>query len=266
MVPGRLKRVAAVAVNTFRETVRERVLYNLVFFAILMTVSGLVLRDLSVRQDDKIIKDIGLASIDVFGTLIAVLIGVSLVNKEIERRSLYPLLTKPLTRGEFLLGKFSGLALTLLVNVGVMTAGLYLTLLATRMRSVYVARALDPNLLVAVVVMYAGMLLVVALALVFSVVTSPGMAAICTVAMVAVGRYADMIRNMGEVLPSVPQWIPRTLYYVLPNFAHFDLKDRAVHGVPAPADAVLWILLYGVAYSAVALGVAIFALRRRDLQ
>jgi len=110
-----LTRILAVAANTFRETVRERVLYNLVFFAILMTLAGLLVRQLSIRQDEKIIKDIGLASMELFGTLIAVFIGVGLVSKEIERRSLFPLLAKPLGRGEFFLGKFLGLAFTLLV-------------------------------------------------------------------------------------------------------------------------------------------------------
>ena len=123
VVPGRLSRIRAVAANTFRETVRERVLYNLVIFAILMTLSGLLLGQLSIRQDERIIKNIGLASMDIFGTLIAIFIGVGLVSKEIERRSLYPLLAKPLGRDEFLLGKFVGLGVTLVVNVGVMTAG-----------------------------------------------------------------------------------------------------------------------------------------------
>ena len=108
-----------------------------------MTLSGLLLGQLSIRQDEKIIKDIGLAAMDLFGTLIAIFIGVGLVSKEIERRSLYPLLAKPLTRDEFLLGKFAGLAFTLLVNVAVMAAGLYLTLLATGRRA-------DPGLLKAV--------------------------------------------------------------------------------------------------------------------
>src|SRR5262245_25247460 len=107
-----LRRVAAVAANTFRESVRERVLYNLVLFAVLMTLSSLLLGQLSVRQDEKIVKDLGLASIDVFGTLIAMFIGVGLIRKEIERRSLYPLLAKPLSRAEFLLGHVLGLSFT----------------------------------------------------------------------------------------------------------------------------------------------------------
>jgi len=107
---GSLSRVLAVASNTFRETIRERVLYNLVFFAVLMTLSGLLLGHLSIRQDEKIIKDLGLAAMDVFGTVIAIFIGVGLVSKEIERRSLYPLLAKPLAREEFFVGKFLGVA------------------------------------------------------------------------------------------------------------------------------------------------------------
>ena len=109
-------------------------LYNLVFFAILMTLAGLLLGQLSVRQDEKILKDIGLAAMDLFGTLIAVFIGTGLVSKEIERRSLYPLLAKPLSRGEFFLGKFAGLAFTLLVNLALDAAGLLLTLMLTQRR------------------------------------------------------------------------------------------------------------------------------------
>ena len=120
-----LSRVVAVAANTFRETVRERVLYNLVFFAILMTLCGLLLGQLSIRQDEKIIKDIGLAAMELFGHLIAIFIGVGLVSKEIERRSLYPLLAKPLSPRRVLPRASSpGSGFTLLVNVGVMAAGL----------------------------------------------------------------------------------------------------------------------------------------------
>src|SRR5258708_27010866 len=126
-----------------------------------MTLSGLLLGELSIRQDEKIIKNLGLASMDIFGTLIAVFIGVGLVSKEIERRSLYPLLAKPLSRDEFLLGKFVGLGVTLLVNVGVMTLGLYLTLLAT-------GRGIDWSLLKAVYTILLSLLLTVALALLFS--------------------------------------------------------------------------------------------------
>jgi ABC-type transport system involved in multi-copper enzyme maturation permease subunit len=252
-------RLAAVAANTYRETVRERVLYNLVFFAILMTLSGLLLGQLSIRQDEKIIKDIGLASMDLFGTLIAIFIGVGLVNKEIERRSLYPLLAKPLAREEFFFGKFLGLSFTLLINVAVMTLGLWITLAA-------VGRRADAHLLRAIYPIYLGLVLVVALALFFSTLTSPALAAICTVGVVLAGRLSDVIRNMREVAPGVPGWLPTALYYILPNFRSFDLKDRVVYGDPVPIQALLWVTAYAAAYAALLILAGLAVFRKRDLQ
>jgi ABC-type transport system involved in multi-copper enzyme maturation permease subunit len=254
-----LRRLLAVAANTFRETVRERVLYNLVFFAILMTLSGLLLQQLSIRQDEKIIKDVGLASMELFGTLIAIFIGVGLVSKEIERRSLYPLLAKPVSRAEFFLGKFAGLAFTLLVNVGVMAAGLFLTLQLTGSRP-------DPLLLEAIYPIYLSLLLVVALAMLFSCVTSTAIAAVCTVGLVIGGRYSDVIRNMREVAPGAPSWLVEALYYAIPNFRNFDFKDRVAYGDPVPAAALGLVTLYAAVYIALALVVGLWSFRSRDFQ
>lgn len=258
MGTGRLSRFLAVAANTYRETVRERVLYNLVFFALLMTVSGLLLRPLSIRQDEKILKDVGLASMEIFGTLIAVFIGVGLVGKEIERRSLHPLLAKPLGRGEFLLGKFCGLGFTLLVNIGVMTLGLYLTLLAT-------GHGADPRLLKAIGPLFLSLLLVVAVALLFSTLTSTALAAVCTVCLVVAGRYSDVIKGMREVAAGAPAWLVQGLYYALPNLRNFDLKDRVVYGDPVALSTLAWIALYAAIYIALVLGMAMLAFRSRDL-
>jgi ABC-type transport system involved in multi-copper enzyme maturation permease subunit len=258
VVSGVVRRILAVTENTFRETVRERVLYNLVFFAVLMTLSGLLMGELSIRQDERIIKNIGLASMDVFGTLIAIFIGVGLVSKEIERRSLYPLLAKPLSRSEFLLGKFCGLGFTLMVNVGVMALGLYATLAAT-------GRHFDPHLLKAVYAIYLGLLLVVALALLFSTVTSSALAAVFTVCTVIAGRFSDVIRNMSEVTAAVPGWVIKLLYNLVPNFQVFDLKDHAVYGDPLSVSLLANITLYAAAYIGVVLGLAVTRFRARDL-
>lgn len=253
-----LGRVGAVAANTFRETVRERVLYNLVLFAVLMMFAGLMLHGISVGEDEKIVKDIALAAIDVFGTLIAIFIGVRLVSKELERRSLYPLLAKPLSRDEFLLGRFCGLGLTLFVNTAVMTVGLYATLLLTR-------RQLDVRLLAAVYAIFLGLLLVVAVALLFSTLSSPALAAISTFAVVVVGRFSDVIRAAREVAPQVPELAIKVLYYALPNFHNFDLKNRVVYGDPIQVAELAWLTAYAAIYATLALGAALAALRRRDL-
>src|SRR3989304_5741098 len=123
-----LRKIGYVALNTYRETVRDKVLYNLVLFALLMIGSSYVLGAISVYQEIKVIKDLGLASISIFGMVIAIFIGIGLVSKEIDKRTLYGILPKPISRSQFLLGKYFGLCLTLLVNLMVMTVGLYLLL------------------------------------------------------------------------------------------------------------------------------------------
>jgi ABC-type transport system involved in multi-copper enzyme maturation permease subunit len=255
---GRLARIWAVAANTFRETVRERVLYNLVVFAIIMTGSGLLMGELSIRQDEKIIKDIGLASMELFGTLIAIFIGVGLVAKEIERRSLHPLLAKPLGREEFFLGKFAGLGLTLLVNVLVMAAGLALTLAFT-------GRGVDPDLLKAILPIYLGLLVVVALALLFSTLSSSALAAVFTVGMVVAGRFSDVIRNMREVAPGAPRWLVQFLYYALPNFRNFDFKDRVAYGDPVSLAAMAAVTAYAAVYVGLVLLIGVSAFKSREL-
>ena len=259
MTAGALSRICTVAANTFRESVRERVLYNLVFFAVLMMLSGLLMREMSIRQDEKIIKDLGLASVEVFGILIALFVGVSLVSKEIEKRSLYPLLAKPLSRGEFLVGRFAGLSLTLLVNVATMAAGMLLTLALT-------SGPPDPMLLVAVFATYLSLLLVVAIAVLFSSLASTTTAAIATFCVLVAGRYSDVIRGMTDVLPGAPRFLIDVLYYGLPNFRNFDLKDRVAYGDPVAAETLLWISGYGVTYIAVALGCAVLVFSRKEFQ
>ena len=255
-----MRQLLAVAANTYRESIRERVLYNLAFFAILMTLSGLLMGKLSIRQDEKIIKDVGLASVELFGTMIAVFVGVALVSKEVERRSLYPLLAKPLERHEFILGKFLGLALTLLVNTALMTLGLLITLFATR-------QAIDLSLLKAVYAIYLGLLLSVALALLFSTITSTAaFAAVCTVCAVVAGRFSDVVHNMTEVIPDAPTLLINLLYYALPNFKNFDLKDRVVYGDPVTALDLLELTAYALAYVGLALSVTTLAFQRKDLK
>jgi ABC-type transport system involved in multi-copper enzyme maturation permease subunit len=254
-----LKRVAAVAANTFRETVRERVLYNLVFFAIIMTLCGLLLGQLSIRQDAKIIKDVGLASMELFGHLIAVFIGIGLVSKEIERKSLYPLLAKPLSREELFLGKFAGLGFTLLVNVAGMAAGMFATLVVTRGEA-------DPALLKAVYAIYLSLLLVVAIAMLFSAVTSTALAAVCTVCLVLAGRFSDVVKNMKQVAPGVPGWLVDFLYFAVPNFRNFDLKDKITYGDFVPWQVLGWITLYNATYITALLAIGLLCFRRKEFQ
>ena len=123
-----LRTLGRIALAVFRESVRDRVLYNLAGFALLVIGASYLIGQLTAGQDVKIIKDLGLAATSVFGLFIAIFIGIGLVSKEVERRSIYALLAKPISRTQFIIGKYFGLVLTLVVNVAVMTAALYLVL------------------------------------------------------------------------------------------------------------------------------------------
>src|SRR4051812_19061262 len=174
-----MKATAAIAVNVFRESVRDKVLYNLVLFAILLIGASLLIGELTAGQDVKIIKDLGLAATSVFGLFIAVFIGIGLVSKEVERRSIYSLLAKPITRYQLLIGKYCGLTLTLGVNMAVMAAALYAVLaymawgVSAESRAAWEAPALDPALLKALLLIFIELMLVTALALFFSTFSSP---------------------------------------------------------------------------------------------
>ena len=123
-----MRTIGWIAVNVFRESVRDKVLYNLVFFAILLMGASYLIGQLTAGQDVKIIKDLGLAAMSIFGVFIAVFIGIGLVSKEVEKRSIYSLLAKPIERYHLVVGKYLGLLLTLVVNLSVMMVALYVVL------------------------------------------------------------------------------------------------------------------------------------------
>src|SRR3982751_5851804 len=126
---GSLPRILTIATNAFREAVRDRVLYNLILFVLLITLSAIFLGEITAGQEARVIVNLGLSSILVFGTFISIFVGVSLVWKEIDKRTVYSIFSKPVGRSEFIIGKYLGLCLTLLVNVAVMAIGVALALL-----------------------------------------------------------------------------------------------------------------------------------------
>src|SRR5207253_11226608 len=156
-----MNRITVIALNTFRETLRDKILYNLVFFGLLLIGSSILLSTLTIGEQVKIIEDIGLASINLFGVIIAIFVGIGLVSKEIEKRTIYSIIAKPVPRYLFLLGKYSGLALTLFVNVSIMAAGFFLALLASGV-------TVQLALLKAIGLIFMELLVITAVAVLFS--------------------------------------------------------------------------------------------------
>jgi ABC-type transport system involved in multi-copper enzyme maturation permease subunit len=265
--------IAKIAVNVFKESVRDKVLYNLVFFAVLLMAASYLIGQITAGQDVKIMKDLGLAAAAVFGLFIAVFIGIGLVSKEVERRSIYALLSKPIRREELILGKYAGLVLTLVINVAVMAAALYAVLayydatVQGMARERWDAPALDPALLKPIAMILVELMLVTAIALFFSTFSSPILAAVLTFGLYVIGHFNSDLRNFEQVVESrTAAWIARTLYYVLPNFAPFDIKSDIVHGRPVSLGYMAWTSGYAVLYITLLLVIAILIFSRRDFK
>jgi Cu-processing system permease protein len=268
-----MRAVRLVAFAVYRESVRDRVPLTIAGFGVLLVCASYLISQMTAGQDVKIIKDLGLAALNVLGLLIAVFIGIGLVAKEVERRSVYSLLAKPVTREQFLLGKYLGLVMTLVVNLSAMVAAYYGVLWVHDMaatdgqRAVWPAPALDPRLLIAVVLILGELMLVTALALFFSTFSSPLLSMALTLALWVAGHFNADLRQFEQVVDSpVAASLARAAYYLLPNLAPFNVKAEVVHGVPVSGMHVGLTLAYAAVYTSALLVAASAVFRRRDFK
>ncbi|HVB85257.1 MAG TPA: ABC transporter permease [Candidatus Dormibacteraeota bacterium] len=234
-----------VAINTFREAVRDRVLYNLVFFALLMIGAAILVGQISIGIERLVIVNLGLSAISIFGLVMAIFIGVGLVYKEIERRTLYSLLAKPLRRWEFLVGKYAGLVLTLVINTAFMTVALAAALF-------YVGRPFvrsDGSILIAIYFILLSLALVTAVALFFSCFSSPMLSTLFTLGIYVTGVFANDIRNFGALTNNpMLKTLTSAIYYLVPNFHNFNSIAAAAHGESIPFALVWQNTLYALMY------------------
>jgi ABC-type transport system involved in multi-copper enzyme maturation permease subunit len=268
-----VRAIRSVAVNVFRESVRDRVPYNLVLFAVLLIASSYLIGQLTAGQDVKIIKDLGLAATSVFGLFISIFIGIGLVSKEVERRSIYALLSKPVSRAQFIAGKYAGLVLTLAVNLTVMTVALYIILAymvwsePPTIRAGWDAPGTDPALLKAIFLIFIELMLVTAIALFFSTFSSPILSAALTFGFYVVGHFNADLKNFDRVVDSkAAAYLARGLYHVLPDLSAFDVKTEVVHGLPVTFGYMASTAAYGLAYVTALLLIATFVFSRRDFK
>lgn len=253
------RRLWAVAYNTYLESVRQRLFMGILFFGFLLLATSLILKDISVRQDLKILQDIGLAATEFFGTLIAVFLGADLVSRDVERRTLHLLVVKPLTRSAFIVGRFLGLCLTLATSVLLMSIGLGLTLIA-------VGGSFSWGLGQATYAILLQLWLTAAIATFLSTTASRPLALLGATVLAMLGRLTDILRNASLILEGFPDWLGRGLYFALPNLLNFDLKTRVVYGDAIPSALLVELTLYATAYVVALLALATMAFRSRDLK
>ncbi len=254
-----MTRILAVAQNTFLEAVRDRVLYVLLFFALVCIVGSKALGWISIGQDIKIVKDISLAAVSVFGVLIAIFVGTSLIYKEIDKRTIYTILCRPMRRYEFILGKYLGLAM--LLGLVCLAMGLVC--------SAYVfmlGGSVDAIFFTALLMCYFELLLVTAIAVLLSTLTSPILGAIMVFTVYMIGHATGILIDLpAHFDDTLSKQVMELVYYVIPNLSNFNLRAEAANGVPVRVSYVAWAVTYGACYTAMVLVLAAVAFEDKDV-
>jgi ABC-type transport system involved in multi-copper enzyme maturation permease subunit len=257
-----MTRTLAIATTTLREALRERLFHNLLVFAVLLVAGSLTISQLTLGEQFRIIADIGTSATQIFGTLIAVFLGVGLVSKEIDRRTCYAALARPVSRASFVAGKYLGLVATLSINVALMALATAAVLVTYRGAGPLSWAYLATFALIAVQLALCG-----AFAVLFSTFTTATLSSILTLALVAAGWLFGEVRAFWLQAPQVElKSLVRVLDVVLPNMALLDLKETVTYGDAVSLGSVLARGAYGVAYSATLLLLAAVVFTRRDIR
>lgn len=253
-----MRSIIVIALNTFRENLRDKILYSLLIFAALLMGASILLGALTIAEQEKIIADMGLASINVIGVIIAIFVGIGLVSKEIERRTIYTILAKPISRSQFILGKYLGLVITLGVNLVIMFDVFLLTLWMTQVPITMV-------LVQAVALMMVEFLVVTATALFFSTFSTPTLSAALTLGLYFIGHLTSDLKTLAEKSSSeVTKAVMTVLYYLCPNLEVLNIKGQAVSGVSLAWSYQVSATLYGLLYASLLLAGAAAIFQKRD--
>ena len=255
-------RIASIAYNTYREAVRDRVLYNLVVFALLLVTAALLVGQISIGIERVVMVNLGLTAITFFGVAIAIFIGIGLVSKEIEKKTLYTVLARPVRRWEFILGKFLGLVGTLAVNTLFMALGFFAALF-------FLVRDFersDVSLFAALYFIVLQLVIVTAVALLFSSFSSPLLSAVLSLSLFVIGNFAQDLRAFASLMTGVSRWLALAVAYVLPNLSSFNVVSSVAHSQPVPVALVLWNTAYALLYAGAAVAGAVLVFDRRNLK
>ena len=256
-------RIRAIALNTFRESIRDRVLYNLILFVLILIGASVFVSDLSVNVESEFTAALGLSAMLVFGAFIAIFIGVGLVYKEIDKRTIYNLLSKPVHRHEFIAGKYFGLCVTLLVNSGVM-------LLATELAILYVNGRFVPLQLAvfaAAYLVYLELALLIAVALMFSSFSTPLLSALFSFAVYIIGNFSRDLLEMAAISDSVlGKAMLKVVYYLVPHLSNFSFITEASHGRIVPSSVALSATVYATIYIGILLSAAMLIFQKRNFK
>lgn len=252
-------RILAIAKNGFQEVIRDRILYVIGVFALLLIIASRILPQIAISTDEKILLDLGIAAINVFGVIISIFVGTNLINKEIEKKTLLILIPKPITKREFIIGKHLGLTAVICVLVSAMTI-IYFGLMSF-LNIDYPVN----SLVIAILYLLLGLTLLIAIAIMFSVFTSSILATLLTFGVYIMGNLSRDLLKLAEITenPAI-QKLTKTLFLVLPDLQKFDLKNEAVYNILPATGELISTVIYGFLYITILLTLTILIFSRRQ--
>lgn len=253
-------RIRAILINTFREAVRDRVLYIMLAFGVLLIFASRILVPLSLGEQQRIIRDLGLGAISLFGALIAIVTGAQLVYKELDRKTIYSIIAKPIRRFEFVLGKYLGLLLTLAAIVAIMTAGFFALVF-------WVDHTVSLSLLKAIGFTYLELMVVTAVATFFSTFSTPTLSAVFASLIYALGHLSGDLKLLGQNLPTqMGKGLCLFLYYLLPNLRNFNIRGQVVYNEAITVRYTLFALSYCFLYTFIVLAITTVIFQKREFR
>jgi ABC-type transport system involved in multi-copper enzyme maturation permease subunit len=255
-----MRTIYLVALNTFKETVRNKVLYNILLVAAVVLLLAMSFGDLSVMSRVQVMSDFGLATMSLTGLLLAVFIGVGVLGAEIADKTVYGVLCKPVDRMQFIAGKFLGLLVTLALNF------LLIALIFVAAITVMTGRAPQAAIFSAVLLLLVEMSVVIAAAIMWSCFTTPTLAAIFTLSFYAAGHLNDLITLSADA-QTTPflRAVLVALHYILPNLEYFNIRTAVVFDLNIAHGHVAIATAYGLLYTGLLLFVSSILFDRKDL-
>jgi len=251
-------KITGVILNTFRESIRDKVFITIIVFAILVMGSGKIIQPLALGEEAKVIKDLGLNSITLFSVLIAILVGGRLVYKEIEKRTIYLIISRPLHRWQFIIGKYFGLLLVIFESLLIMVCAFYLILVLLKITP-------NVNLLLSVLMTFCELWIITALAILFSTFSTPITSSIFTFAIYFIGHLTLDLKAFALASKSIQaKAISDILYYLLPNLSNFNIKGEVVHNVMIEPKVIVLAVIYAIVYSTVIIFLSCLIFQRKD--
>lgn len=253
-----MKAVFTIAKNTYRETIRDRVLYGIVAFAFIFIGFTVFLGSISLGEDIAVIKSLGLAALYLFSLIIAIFLGGSLLSKEIEKRTLYFVISKPVTHAEIVVGKFAGLLASMATTLGAMTA-VYCVVVFIK------GGGFDTLALAAVLLELCELSVFISLSILFSSFATPLSSLIYAVLVLYIGHSLGFLLHFMARTGGFMYYISLVVYYVFPNLEKFSIREQVIYGDGISVSAFLLSMLYASLWSALALWLATAALKKREL-